>query len=147
VNKDLENLIQRFINSKGESHLENLISRYLKSNDANILTVVISEDTHLIPEEIICGEKYVVHKGNLDISDEETLKSQIESALLGLVKKLKEKEWNAIYFIPSGFPELCVMSKLLIYRVTRMDSIDLIYTGGGKYAEMDFDSRTISGSI
>lgn len=141
-----DDLIKAFIKKNGKRKLEKILLESLTENAPNVLTIIISEDTHKIPKDIIHGEKFVMSKGDLNNFDQDILKQQIEERLLKLVKKLKDKEWNKIYFIPSGFPELSIMAKLLIYRVTRIDSIDIVYTGNGKYTEMHFNSRAISGS-
>ncbi|KUM05050.1 hypothetical protein Cv017_11220 [Chromobacterium subtsugae] len=62
--------------------------------------------------------------------------------MLKVKDKLMERSWKRIYFIPTGHPIISLQIKLLIYQVTRLNSIDLLYLDGN-FVDVDMNIREL----
>ncbi len=135
-----KSLIEKFIAKYGEEKLNN----YLKShiNEDNVLTIVGHSGFHAIPNEYIHGEVYIVTSGNINLTSKENTLKEYKKALSGLVKKLKEKNWKKIYFVPTGHTTLILQIKLIVYNILRISTIDLFYSKGN-YFELYIDYREL----
>ena len=58
-----------------------------------------------------------------------------------LAEKLREKAWKKIYLVPTGPTTLALQIKLLVYHITRISTIDLLYEKG-RYYEINLDYRS-----
>lgn len=134
-------IIEEYIAEFGEDHLSQTLSQRLKSEDGYTLTIICNVGVHAIPDSIIRGEKFVFSEGNIDLSGSDIIKQQMSVFLKSLSKKLKEKNWRKIYVVPSGHPMFYANIKLLVYYVTRLETIDLLYVKDGQYLELSIDHR------
>lgn len=105
------------------------------------LTIVGNGGMHAIPEEFIHGELYEATRGTIDLSKCESIGALYVSILRPLADKLREKAWERIYFIPTGPTTLALQIKLLVYHITRISTVDLLYLRGD-YTEIDLDYRS-----
>jgi len=144
-NKDnKEQLIQTFITEFGENELVTLLSERICNKDkTNILTIVANEGTHYFPENYIKGDKYVFSTGNFDATSEQTVKTFLEDKLVKLSNMLKQKKWAEIYLVPSGHPLLSLQIKLLVFRITRLETIDIAYFGEDGYYTIKINQRQL----
>ncbi len=112
-------------------------------NQADVLTIVANRGVHHVPKNKLRGEIFYASEGNLDFSSQITVRSEIEKVLSNIARKLKSQNWKRIYIVPFGPNTLCMQIKLLVYRITRIESVDLFYTGSGEYIELEIRQRDI----
>ncbi len=140
----------------GESELEQLVNEYgekkavalLKQEIARdrlggVLTIICNEGVHHLPENLKRGEIYIASTGNLDFSSVDKVKKQYEQIIIDLSAKLKATQWKAIYLVPFGHSTLCMQLKLLVFRITRLETIDLFYDGKGNYFDLRISQRDL----
>jgi hypothetical protein len=51
--------------------------------------------------------------------------------------------WRKVYLVPTGHPVVSMQIKTLVYRVLRMNTIDLVYLNGVYYT-LDLDQREVA---
>ncbi len=139
INTDL---IEKFVAKYGSQELESYINNRLNDNENNTLTIIGNSGLHTIPNEHLHGEVYIASSGNLDLSTKESTTLEYEKVLSKLIKKLQEKSWNKIYFVPTGHTTLVLQIKLIVYNILRISTIDLFYSKGG-YFELEIDYREL----
>ena len=108
-----------------------------------MLTIVANAGVHTIPERYLCGEVYVASRGNWRAENEGTINSEVRQVLIGVARKLKERQWRRVYLIPTGHPAVSMNIKLLVYRAIRLNTIDWAYINGEYYSLM-IDQREIA---
>ncbi|MDE0246113.1 MAG: hypothetical protein OXM59_12315 [Gammaproteobacteria bacterium] len=137
----LDNLVSRIGYEKAcqilEEHSENADST------ENTLTIVVNRGVHHLPGEYAKGEVYFASEGNLDFSSKGSVRAEHERVLSRVAQILKKKRWHRIYLIPFGPNTLSMQIKLLVYRITRIETQDLFYAGGGEYFCLDIRQRDI----
>jgi hypothetical protein len=106
------------------------------------LTIIANTGVHPIPKEFLRGDVYSASYGNWDVSSQEGLELEFKRILRGLGTKLQERPWQKIYLIPTGHPVLSLQIKVFVYRVSRINTIDLFYSNG-KYYEILLDHRAV----
>jgi hypothetical protein len=79
----------------------------------------------------------------LDFSSIAAVKRQYEEILGGLAALLKKRTWTRIYLVPFGPSTLCMQIKLLVFRVTRLETVDVFYDGRGNYADLEILQRQL----
>lgn len=136
-------LVKSFINKYGEKELELYLNKKLEKNN-KILTIIGNEGLHPIPDEYLHGEIYNASSGSLNFDTDENILSEYKLVLKDLGEKLKEKNWEKVYFIPTGQTTLTLQIKLFVYHILRLSTIDLFYSKG-RYMEIDIDYRSIIG--
>ena len=112
-------------------------------NEEDTLTVVANAGVHTIPPQYLRGEIYEVSRGNWSTTDAAELTEELTSLLSGLANKLRSRPWRTVYLVPTGHPILTINVKLLVYRLLRINTIDLYYREG-EYLEIQLDHRRIS---
>ena len=122
-----------------------VLSRHVRRAQClhNVLTIIVNRGVHSIPKDQIYGEIFFASEGNLDFSSKESVHSEFEAVLSNVTKKLKSNAWKQIYILPFGPSTLSMQIKLLVYRVTRIETIDLFYLGSGEYFDLDINQRDI----
>lgn len=140
ISTELKNLIETYIIENGEDSLISTLKKNISNNSNGIITIIVNQGLHHFPDALIKGEKYICSHGSFNIDD---IKTHIEQTLSDLAKKLKSERWRKIYLVPSGHPLLSMQVKLLIFRITRMESIDIGYFGEGGYKEFVLAQRPI----
>jgi len=114
-----------------------------KPGDEDTLTVIGNAGVHRIPSKYCRGELYEVSRGSWDVESAEQLNQLFSELLVGLARKLRERSWRTIYFVPTGHPALSIQVKTLIYRILRRNTVDLYHTDGA-YFEIEIDHRQIA---
>jgi len=107
------------------------------------LTIIANAGVHTIPNAYIVGEVYEASRGDWDVSTEEALLSELKNILSHLVHKLRSEPWTHVYLIPTGHPVLSLQIKAMVYRILRINTIDLYYKGG-TYLRVNLDQRAIA---
>jgi hypothetical protein len=113
----------------------------------NVLTIVSNSGTHALPKEHLHGTVYFASEGSLDFSSGEEIKKQFEQILINLARVVKSKRWNKIYLLPFGPSALTMLIKLLVFRITYIDTWDIIYLGNGKYSEIQIETRDLIANL
>ncbi|MDE0364288.1 MAG: hypothetical protein OXP09_01800 [Gammaproteobacteria bacterium] len=137
----LENLVKKIGYEKSLEILERHIAYEQRSH--RVLTIVVNRGVHHIPKDYVYGEVYFASEGNLDFSSETSTLSEFENILISVARKLKSTNWEKIYLVPFGPNTLCMQIKLMVYRITRIETVDLFYRGEGKYFPLEIDQRGI----
>lgn len=138
ANAELDDLVRQY---GTEATIELIKREMARQASGSVLTIIANEGMHHLPEAYKRGEVYVATRGNLDFSSVDRVKSQYETVLSDLSGRLKSKCWQRIYLVPFGHSTLCMQIKLLVYRVTRIETVDLFYDGKGHYADLSIEQR------
>ena len=147
MSETLERLLSQCIGKLGEEAVEKALQSLVVENSgpdaSQVLTIVANAGVHAIPDSFLRGEVYVASRGNWRVENEGTLNSEVRQVLIGVARKLKERQWRRVYLIPTGHPALSMNIKLLVYRAIRLNTIDWVYINGEYYSLM-IDQREIS---
>jgi hypothetical protein len=142
---ELHELLDQAVTSSGSGRvaaaLEDLASA--GASEKGVLTIIANTGVHSIPQAFLRGEVYEASSGDWDASTEEALLNELRRILSGLVNKLRSARWNRVYLIPTGHPILSLQIKAMVYRILRLNTIDLYYKAGS-YFEVDLDQRAIA---
>lgn len=142
MNKIVKDAVEGYIEKFGEESLFRKLDSELSNN--NILTIIANAGVHPYHSLHQRGEVFVASHGNLDFSSKETSTAEIESALLKVAKKLKEKRWNKIYLVPFGPAPLSLQIKSLVYKVLDIETTDVLHAGGGIHFDIELDPRKVA---
>ena len=136
-----EELVNEFILKYGEEELVSYLNGRLLESEF-VLTLVGNEGTHKIPQKFLHGEVFSVTSGSLELGTKEDVQIEYKKALALLIRKLKEKPWRKVYFIPTGPTTLVLQIKVIVYNILRISTVDLFYSKG-QYFEIEMDYRKI----
>ncbi len=144
IDQKLRKIVEECIQVRGRAAVENTLSSLLEGSRSsrNTLTIIANSGVHPIAEDFLKGEVYSASHGNFDVSSKQVIELEFHRILTALGRKLGERSWNEIYLIPTGHPALSAQIKLFVYRILRINTIDLFYTNG-KYYELNIDHRDI----
>lgn len=137
-------LIENFILNYGESKLIDALST---ESHGTVLTIISNAGVHPYHALHKRGEVYVASEGALDFSSKESAVSEIEAALLGVAKKLKEKRWSIVYLVPFGPAPLSMQIKSLVFKVLNIETIDVLHIGNGVHVDVCINPRTIAAMV
>jgi hypothetical protein len=141
---DLHRLLDEVLNTKNAERVEGALTSLLQDNAAStVLTIIANAGVHEIPKVYLQGEVYEASWGDWNASSEEALLLELSSILSRLAHKLRSKQWNRVYLIPTGHPVLSLQIKTMVYRLLRINTIDLYYKAGS-YFTVDLDQRAIA---
>jgi hypothetical protein len=140
----IEGLLNEAIAQRGKKRVKTALQSLVLESQANILTIIANQGSHKIPAEYLRGEIFVASRGNLDFSSASAIRRQFVAILKKLRGKLQEKHWAIIYLIPTGHPALSIHLKLGVYRISRINTIDIFYYNG-RYFDLDIDVRNVDG--
>lgn len=143
MNKRLEKRVAELLKEIGEAELIAILDGIRGSSRTKVLTIVANEGLHLLPDKFRRGEIFSVTEGNFDTSSVSRLKESFETSLIQLAIKLKSANWEKIYVVPFGHVTMSMQIKLLVYRITGIDSIDLFHLGSGKYFDLSIKQRAL----
>jgi hypothetical protein len=147
MSDELKSLIERFSDVFGKDELVKLLEAKLNIPiTANVLTIICDETLHRIPSRLIHGEAFVFSTGNFDTSTGRTLATHIEARTLALCKLLNSTTWTKVRLIFSGHAILAATAKLAVYRVTHLETEDVLYFGAQGYLEMTLKFRELLGN-
>lgn len=140
----LKSTLERLVESYGAERVfdttRDVVQRKLVGN---ICTIVINEGIHVFPDYIIQGDKYVLYRGSLDFGDSEALRAEATQHLRELSIYLGRKKWSKIYTVISGHAAICMQVKLLVYRMTHLETVDWAFDGKGNYLRLHIPIREI----
>lgn len=134
----INNLLQEYSYKEIETELQAQGNNNIQSE--NILTIVANAGVHQFPKEYLHGEIYEASHGNFKELSLECITNEMQSVLKKLNDKLNEKLWDKIYLMPTGHPVISANIKSFVYRVRRLNTIDILYING-KYFEVSIDHR------
>jgi hypothetical protein len=137
---DLERLVDLYGPDAVMSEVQSIANQHY---EWNVCTIVANEGVHHFPSHILIGDLFVFSEGMIDMSTEESMHQFLESRLIALSEYLKSKKWKEIYLVISGHPSISLQIKLLVYQITRLTTVDLIYNGTG-YLRLHIDIRKIA---
>lgn len=142
---DLHKLLDEAVKSRGASAVAEALQGLLKPSgpESTVLTIIANAGVHEIPRTYLRGEVYRASQGDWDASSEEALRGELNAILARLANKLRSRRWQRVYLIPTGHPVLSVQIKAMVYRLLRINTIDL-YHKAGTYFEIDIDQRAIA---
>jgi len=143
MDKKLSIEINKLLEKYSYQQLKDRILELEESNNAssNILTVISNAGIHKFPEKYLRGEIYTASSGNIATNTSKEINGEIKVILKNLHEKLNEKNWKIIYLIPTGHPVVSSHIKSFIYRVRRINTIDVFYVNG-QYFEVNIDHRS-----
>ncbi|PTQ77418.1 hypothetical protein C8R26_10864 [Nitrosomonas oligotropha] len=136
--------IEEFVRKYGESKLVDVLS---PNRQEDILTIIANADVHPYHALHKRGEIFVASEGSLDFSTEESAVSEIESVLLRVAKKLKEKRWSCVYLVPFGPAPLALQIKSLVHKILDVETIDVLHIGNGAHIDIHINPRSIAARI
>jgi len=110
----------------------------------DVLTIVVNEGIHVLGAEHRRGEVFAASRGSLDFSSTRSVTSEYRKALAKTTRKLKERPWRRIYVVPFGPTTLAMQIKLLVYRITGIESIDVAHVGGNRRVDIGINLRQIA---
>ena len=113
-------------------------------DDEYTITIVCNQASHAIPADIIRGTKFVFSVGSIEDAGSIVFESELTKLLKKLARKLKQRNWRQIYIVPSGHPSFYANIKLLVFRITRIETVDVVYKGNGRYMDITIDHRRIA---
>lgn len=144
MTKELELLIKQFSATFGEVELTRLLETRLNyTPHEEVLTVICDDTMHQIPNELIAGESFILSTGNFNTSSGKAIADYITSRIIALCEVLNARRWSRVRLIYSGHAILAATAKLAIYRVTHIETDDVLYFGGVGYLEMTLRLRDI----
>jgi hypothetical protein len=146
IDEKIAELVARCVRLRGRETVEKRLSSLLlepEQSEEAILTIIGNCGVHVVPSQYLRGEVYCASHGNWDASSQEALDAEFKRILGELGRKLNERVWKKIYLIPTGHPALSVQIKLFVYRITRINTVDLFYKNG-QYYELDINHREIA---
>ena len=138
--------LQDLIEQVGEEKARTILEKYLeqeRQEDQDILTIVVNQGIHPLPEEKLRGIVFYASEGNLDFSSIDSVQEEFEKILEDVTRILKSKNWRKVFILPFGPSVLGMQIKLLVYRITRIESIELFYLGESEYMELEIKQRNI----
>lgn len=136
--------VENFIHKYGESKLIDALS--LENHD-NTLTIVANAGVHPYHALHKRGEVFFASEGSLDFSSKESAISEIESVLLRVAKKLKEKRWTRVYLVPFGPAPLSLQIKSLVHKILDIETTDILHIGNGEHVDICINPRTIAAKV
>lgn len=139
---DLADLIERL----GENKAHDILREYLEKENnesEDVLTIVVNKGVHHLPDKNLRGTVYYASEGNLNFSSAVSVQDEFERILKGVSRILKSKSWKQVFIVPFGPCALSMQIKLLIYRITRIESIDIFHLGQGEYMDLEVRQRHI----
>ena len=139
---DLADLIKRL----GEEEAFDILREHVeqkKPGEEDTLTVVVNKGVHHLPEKYLRGTVFYASEGNLDFSSPRSVEKEFERVLVGVTRVLKERSWKQVFVLPFGPCALSMQIKLLVYRITRIESIEIFHLGEGEYMNLEIKQRHI----
>jgi hypothetical protein len=141
---DLYKLLERAVNASGSSRVRAALKGLVSdAAEGAVLTIIANAGVHRVPESFLRGEVYEASRGDWEVSTEKALLVELNEILTRLVSKLRSRHWSRVYLIPTGHPILSIQIKAMVYRVLRINTVDLYYKNGS-YFEVDLDQRSVA---
>lgn len=140
--RKLEILLTKALKQAGEEKVAARLKELAVASE-DVLTIIANAGVHHLPERFRRGEVFTASEGSLDFSTAETVKAEFEGILRRVSTKLLERAWKSVYIIPFGPTCLSMQLKLLVYRVTGIESIDVMQIANGDRVDVDLELREL----
>ena len=138
-------LFEAALERAGEPAVRDALSRILNDDSPgqDVLTIVTNEGVHHLPDAYRRGVVYVASRGSLDFSSIESIHAAFRHVLSETASVLKSRSWRRVYLVPFGPAPLSMQIKLLVYRVTGLESVDVMHVSHGPRVDVDLSLREI----
>jgi len=141
---DLQRLLEQAIELHGTEHMTRVLNELLRpAASQRVLTIIANAGVHQIPERYLRGEVYEASRGNWDATSEAALIGELTKLLEALAEKLRSQPWERVYLVPTGHPIFALQIKAMVYRILRLNTVDLYYKAG-TYFDIDIDQRAVA---
>jgi hypothetical protein len=143
--RNLHAALRRAVENVGSRRTEEILKEVsaVASGD-DVLTIVCNAGIHVLGARYRRGEVFIASKGSLDFSNAKSIKAEYQKILLRTAHRLKARPWRQVYIVPFGPTTLAMQIKLLVYRITGVESIDVAHIGGNARADIEIDLRRIA---
>ena len=143
--RSTQDLFEVALEHAGEHAVRSALSRVVSdtSGDEDVLTIVTNEGVHHLPDTYRRGTVYVASRGSLDFSSAESIHDAFRRVLAGTASVLKSQTWRRVYLVPFGPAPLSMQIKLLVYRVTGLESVDVMHVSEGPRVDVELPLREI----
>jgi hypothetical protein len=144
---DLDTYLKQGIQLFGRDELSKHLAEFndnFVDLDENVLTIISNAGVHHLAESHQRGEVYEASNGSLDFSSEESVLFEFERILCRLGWKLRERVWQKIYLVPFGPAALSMQIKVLVHKITDLQTIDVMHLGNNRYVDIAIDAREIA---
>ncbi len=139
---DLTDLIKRL----GEEEAFCILREHVEQKalgEEDVLTIVVNKGVHHLPKKHLRGSVFYASEGNLDFSSPRSVEREFERVLVDVTRILKERSWKKVFVLPFGPCALSMQIKLLVYRITRIESVEIFHLGEGEYMDLEIKQRHI----
>jgi hypothetical protein len=141
---EIESLVREFTTKFGADELRTLLKTRVENLPQEpCLTIICDDSLHEIPSELIVGESFVFSSGNFDTTSGSAVRTHIERCVLALSEVLNAKPWKRVRIIFSGHAILSATAKFVVYRITHIETDDVLYFGGIGYLEVGLRLRNL----
>lgn len=107
------------------------------------LTIIANDAIHTLPTSLRRGLVVSATSGTLDFTSADAVRREHVAVVTTLTPILQSKPWGCVYLAPFGPPTISMQIKLLVYRVLRLETIDLLYAGDRGFFEVRLDQRSV----
>ena len=141
----LDSALRSAVKSVGQRHVRQLLEEVAETGQGgDILTIIVNEGIHTLGAKHWRGEVFAASRGSLDFSNARSVTSEYRKVLGRTARKLKERSWRRIYIVPFGPTTLAMQIKLLVYRITGIESIDVAHIGENRRVDIEIDLRQVA---
>lgn len=134
MNRELQTLIDKYGINEIREYIDGV------GEQKHDLTIVSNAGLHRISENILNGEVFEFTTGNIAMCNQEEMKDDLREPIARLVNKLNQRAYKNIYLVPTGPAVLALLIKNIVYTISRINTIDLVYTSG-QYFYFDYNYR------
>lgn len=134
MNNELQALIEKY----GINSVRDFVAKY--EEQKHDLTIICNVGLHRVSENVLNGDVHEFTSGNIVLDSEVEMKDDLQDSIVLLTEKLNERPYNNIYLVPTGPAVLALLVKNIVYTITRINTIDLVYTSG-KYFYFNYNYR------
>lgn len=133
-------LLRGLIERRGESFVREHLSAI--KPERKELTILSNAGMHPIPYDYVRGTLFVASEGNLDFSDINSVNKELDSIVEKIREVIFSDKWTDVYLIPFGHSSISLTIKMVVFRLLRIETVDIFYFGSGRYDYLDRDSRS-----
>tara|TARA_R110002072_G_scaffold161616_1_gene313230 strand:- start:532 stop:972 length:441 start_codon:yes stop_codon:yes gene_type:complete len=133
MSANVEETIRKLIEKHGADELRRTLDNQEFHLRQSKCTIIADEMVHEIPDRLIVGQKYVFSHGNLPIDCDDDLRNALVERVKLLKNFLSTQEFKSIRLIYSGHAVLAAVVKFSVYRISHIETEDVVYFGGKGY--------------
>lgn len=135
-----EQIIVDIVKRRGEDFVRRNLD--VGNPERRELTIVSNAGLHPIPHDYVRGQLFIASEGNLDFSSILSVNKELDKIVHNLKELLFSERWTNIYLLPFGHSSISLTIKMTVFRLVRIETVDIFYFGSGKYDYLDRDSRS-----